>query len=121
MRDIYSTQLWKAVRARAIARDGHACTVGHLLGGPCSPSDVPLEAHHIIPVEDGGAPFDLANIGTVCKAHHPQWEALRRILVQRLLRRQAAPVCPHQHRTAEARAQCERRLARLHRRRQLVA
>jgi hypothetical protein len=119
MQNLYSTPLWKTVRSRALARDGHRCTVARLLGGPCSAADVPLEVHHILPVEVGGAAFDLENLGTTCKAHHPQWEALRRILVLRQLR--PAPRCPHQHRTAEARDQCERRLARLYRRRQLVA
>lgn len=111
MENLYSSLRWRIVRKRALERDGHRCTVSRLLGGPCSPG--PLHAHHIVPVEDGGPPFELDNIGSTCAGHHPQWEALRRILVQRLLGDDDRPPrCPHQHRTREARRICERRLAR---------
>lgn len=109
MSTVYNTALWDAVRERALERDGHRCTVGWLLGGPCSSPDVPLEAHHIIPVEEGGPAYELDNVGTTCKAHHPQWEALRRTIVNR---RRPRVRCPHFHRSAEARRICERRLAR---------
>jgi hypothetical protein len=104
---IYNTSLWRAVSSRAKRRDERRCTVAKLLGGPCKGD---LHAHHIVPVADGGAAYDLDNVGTTCAAHHPQWESLRRILVRRQLA--AQPRCPHQHRSAEARRICEERLAR---------
>lgn len=116
MGSIYDTLLWQTVRARALSRDGNRCTVSQLLGGECAAG--PLHAHHIVPVGDGGAAFSLDNVGTTCAAHHPMWEALRRTLVARLLDAGRPTRCTHQHRTAEARAICERRLAR---QRQLAA
>lgn len=103
----YNTSLWRAVAERAKARDAHACTVARLLGGPCKGR---LHSHHIVPLRDGGARFDLSNIGTACAAHHAMWEGLRRVLVER--RGGRRPRCPHEHRDAEARRLCEARLAR---------
>lgn len=111
---LYSDLKWRQVRARALERDGGRCTVSRLLGGPCSETE-PLHAHHIVPVGDGGAPFDLENVGTVCAVHHPSWEALRRQLVRKLLDAREPVRCPHQHRTAEGRRLCEERLARARR------
>lgn len=110
--NLYNTLHWRVVRSRALARDGNACTVARLIGGACSAG--PLHAHHIVPVSEGGAPLDEDNVATTCSAHHPQWEALRRLLVRRLLEPEnaAPPRCPHTHRSAEARRQCEARLAR---------
>lgn len=106
---LYSTLRWATVRARALERDQGRCTVSRLLGGPCATGE-PLHAHHIVPVSEGGAAFDLENVATTCEVHHPMWEALRRQLVVRLLA--PPPRCRHQHRSAEARRICERRLAR---------
>jgi hypothetical protein len=107
-RNLYNSLLWRTVAARARARDGNRCTVSRLLGGACTGT---LHVHHIVAVSEGGPEFDLENLGTVCAAHHPLWESLRRVLVRRL----TAPVprCPHHHRSAEARKICEARLARL--------
>lgn len=104
---IYSTLRWRVVRSRALRRDGHRCTVSRWFGGSCSAT---LHVHHIVPVRDGGAAYDVENLATVCAVHHPQWEALRRSIV----RRKEEPVlrCPHFHRTAEGRRQCEARMAR---------
>lgn len=118
---IYHTSLWRATRALAIARDGHRCTVSRLLGGSCAPG--PLHVHHVVAVSDGGAPFDLDNVGTACASHHGMWEPLRRLLARRVLEDDGPPRCPHRHPSAEARAICERRLERQAaslRRRQLV-
>lgn len=106
--DIYSSRRWKSARAAAIRRDGRSCTVARLLGGDCSRG--PLHVHHVVPLEDDGAPFDLDNLGTTCARHHPTWEALRRTLVRR--RQAPPPRCRHQHRSVEARLICEARLAR---------
>lgn len=106
---IYSTLRWKAARSRALSRDGHRCTIGrYFLGEPCSG---PLHVHHIHAVSDGGAPFDLDNLGTSCEKHHPKWEALCRAL----RREPELPRCSHYHRSAEGRRQCEARLARAQR------
>lgn len=108
----YETTLWDEARTAALERDGGRCTVARLLGGRCVGL---LHVHHIHAVSEGGPPFDLDNLGTACAAHHPMWEALRRILVDRLFPRPAPPPrCPHRHVTAEARETCERQLARKH-------
>lgn len=109
MEQIYHTLRWRTIRARALERDGNRCTVSRLLGGECSPG--PLHAHHILAIADGGAVFDLDNVGTSCAAHHPMWEALRRSLVEKLMPA-PAPVCTHYHRSADARRICEARMAR---------
>lgn len=111
MENIYGTLRWRVTASRAKARDGHRCTVARLLGGACSPGS--LHAHHIVPVGEGGAAYDVDNVGTTCASHHPQWEALRRLLVRKLLGLDERPArCPHAHRSREAREICERRLAR---------
>ncbi len=105
---IYNSLLWQLARSRVLERDGSRCTVSRLLGGPCSTG--PLHVHHIVRPEDGGDPYHEDNLGSVCARHHPKWEALRRRLAGELVEQ---PVrCPHQHRSAESRAICERRLAR---------
>lgn len=108
MASVYSTSRWRAVRADALRRDADRCTVGRLLGGACS---LDLQAHHIEALSDGGAPFDLDNVATVCSTHHPTWEAIRRAVLR--ARRRADPAaiepCRHKsHRSLEARIQCAR-------------
>lgn len=108
---LYDTLRWRATAARARRRDGDRCTVARLLGGECSAGT--RHAHHIRPVSDGGEAFDLENVATVCSAHHPAWEALRRSLLHAADRFAERPIfCRHQHRSAEARAQCEARMRR---------
>jgi hypothetical protein len=97
-------QLWETARAIVLDRDGHRCTVSRLLGGRCHGR---LHVHHIDPE---GAPYDEDNLGSVCAAHHPRWEALRREIVSS--RRRDLPRCPHTHRSIEARRLCEAQLAR---------
>lgn len=104
---LYSTHTWRDTRSLVLNRDGNRCTVARLFGGVCVQ---PLHVHHIVPVADGGDEFDPENLATVCAAHHPIWEALRRRVVERLIA--PAPRCQHQHRTAEARRICEARMAR---------
>src|SRR5437016_4733417 len=96
--------LWDATRERAFARDGHRCTVSRLLGGRCRGR---LHGHHIDPEAD---PYDEDNVGTVCAAHHPRWEALRRALLD-ARRRDDPPTCPHFHPTRMGREVCEAQLA----------
>lgn len=104
----YDSPAWDAARGFALARDRHRCTVSRLLGGPCKGT---LHVHHIVAIQDGGAPYDLDNLGTACAAHHPKWEALRRALARS--HEGLRPRCPHRHRSREARRICETRLARV--------
>ena len=104
---IYNTLRWRIVRSRAIARDGGRCSAARFLGGSCSPG--PLHVHHLVPISEGGDPYDLENCLTVCSRHHPQIEALRRYVLREDAR---TPRCPHQHRTADSRRLCEARMAR---------
>lgn len=106
MASFYGTPAWSAARDAALRRDGNRCTVSRWAGGACTGS---LHVHHIVALADGGAPYDLANLGTVCAAHHPFWEGLRRSLVADLMARLAPrPRCRHRHVSRAAREQCER-------------
>jgi hypothetical protein len=66
------------------------------------------QVHHIVAAAVCPDPLDVDNLATVCAAHHPKWEAVRR----QLLRSRGWRSCTHQHRHAEARRICERRLNR---------
>lgn len=107
MGTIYDSLRWQAARGRALRRDASRCTVSRWLGGACSAS---LHVHHVVPVSEGGAPFEVENLATACARHHPQWEALRRRIVKG--NEEPFPRCPHYHRTSEGRRQCEARMAR---------
>ena len=102
---IYTSPEWAAARDAALLRDGSRCTVQRLIGGRCHPT---LDVHHLEPVAEGGAEFDLDNLVTVCHSHHPRLEALRRYL----LRKPEWRRCRHDHRYDYARRECERRLNR---------
>ena len=104
MTRLYDTRTWDEARERTLARDGQRCTVARLIGGECSPI---LDVHHLVPLSEGGDPFGDANLVTICHAHHGRLEALRRHLLAPEWR------CPHRHRTAEGRRQCEMRRARI--------
>lgn len=105
---LYSTALWQIARRRALKRDGNRCSVQRLLGGACTAT---LHVHHLVPVEDGGDLYSQDNLVTACSRHHPMLEALRRHVLAEV-RNPSVPRCPHQHRSAEARRICERRMAR---------
>ena len=78
---------WDRVRRAAFERDGWRCVE---CGRPGR-----LEAHHIQPLHKGGAPFDLANLATLCRRCHIEthrrkltageaaWKALVSDLIQR--------------------------------------
>lgn len=82
---IRSTAVWKRVRDFVIARDGGRCSYGlepetddefsvaHYPNRRC-PVTVELDAHHRVPIEDGGAPLDPANLRAVCATHHARLE-----------------------------------------------
>lgn len=59
-----STYRWQQVRKLAAERDGNRC---RFEGPDCRGR---LEAHHIVAIKRGGAPYDLENITIMCKRHH---------------------------------------------------
>lgn len=106
MSDLYRTPEWIDLRARALARDGHRCTVARILGGACSAR---LDVHHLIPVSEGGPELpDLDGVVTTCSKHHPTLEALRRFVLRARARRARVPKCRHDHRYDIARRECRR-------------
>ena len=53
---------WQATRTAAFERDHYRCTA---CGHPGR-----LEADHVVPMEKGGAPYDLGNVQTLCRGCH---------------------------------------------------
>jgi 5-methylcytosine-specific restriction endonuclease McrA len=53
---------FKKLREVVKARDGHRCR-------RCGSSQR-LEVHHVVPLEQDGAPFDVANLVTLCSGCH---------------------------------------------------
>jgi hypothetical protein len=58
--DEYPTD-WELKRATVFARDDYRCHSCGLIEG----SESNLEAHHVIPIEDGGT-HEMANLSTIC-------------------------------------------------------
>lgn len=80
---VRATGRWRRVERAAKNRDGGRCTWGtepgdrgarHYPGGRCPVSDR-LQGHHRVPIEDGGAPYDLGNVRTLCTQHHGRAES----------------------------------------------
>jgi transposase len=61
---IYHTPKWKRIRHEVYERDGYCCQVCE------DPGAGPLHAHHETPISEGGQPFALDNLVTVCEACH---------------------------------------------------
>ena len=59
---VYHDRRWPAVRRAVFARDGRRCRIG--LDGCTGWADT---IDHVIELEDGGAPFDLANLQPACR------------------------------------------------------
>lgn len=59
---IYKTQQWANVRLRAKRRDGWACVKCGAKGR--------IEVDHIVPLRDGGAPYELGNLQCLCVPCH---------------------------------------------------
>ena len=53
---------WERTRRRVFERDGWACVQCGRAGA--------LEAHHVRPISEGGAVFDLANLVALCRGCH---------------------------------------------------
>lgn len=71
-RAIYATFKWKRARDRTVRRDGNRCQA-RINGVQCEITGG-LNVHHIIPLKDGGEPFELSNLVTLCRSHHEQIE-----------------------------------------------
>ena len=53
---------WAALRLRVFERDGYRCRKCGKAGR--------LECDHVVPVAQGGAPYDPANLQTLCRGCH---------------------------------------------------
>lgn len=60
--DTLDRRLWEAVRRRTLARDNMRCRNCGKYGR--------LEVDHILPLEDGGAPYDESNLQALCRRCH---------------------------------------------------
>lgn len=67
-RAAYSTPMWRAVRAATLRRAAYRCEAR--TDGERCPVGVGLEAHHLVPLRDGGEPYDLDNVVALCARHH---------------------------------------------------
>jgi hypothetical protein len=59
MSGIYSSRRWKAVRAFVLLRDAGVC---RWCGAEATDAD------HVVPLAEGGAPFDARNVAASCEA-----------------------------------------------------
>ena len=82
---IRSGAVWQRKRREILQRDGHQCSWGLWRGdrgtqtyprGRCPVTDG-LDVHHVTPIEDGGEPYDDANLRTLCRQHHERAERER--------------------------------------------
>ena len=62
IRKVYRSQAWKRARAQCLRRDGRRCTECGRVGR--------LEVHHRKPMVQGGHPFKLSNLRTLCRDCH---------------------------------------------------
>ena len=67
-RKVYRSPRWELVRRSVLARDKWRCTSCGLPGR--------LQIHHVLPLDEGGAPFDADNLRALCTIchrleHHP--------------------------------------------------
>ena len=77
---IYSSPRWRAIRRRVLDAAGWRCRCGRLA----------LEVHHLVPIAEGGAPFDETNLEARCVECHrdehdpraPTARAWRRLVVE---------------------------------------
>lgn len=100
MATLYGTHRWRNYRSLVLADDAE-CAFARLAGN-CRGA---LHVHHIHPVSQGGPEIpDEDGVVVLCNRHHA--------LLHSWIRRQEPQykTCPHNHRYAWAREQCERRL-----------
>ena len=68
---------WHAARAACLERDGHACVRCYATADqltPRNPFATGLQVDHIIRISDGGEPFELDNLQTLCEDCHEEKE-----------------------------------------------
>ena len=65
-RTIYLTKRWGLLRHRALARDDGLCVRCRAVGRTVLAEIV----HHLEPIRDGGAPWELENCESVCRPCH---------------------------------------------------
>lgn len=81
IKSIRSSAAWRRARAAALARDEYCCRAlvdGELCGAVSNwrternpDRMVSVEVHHIVPLSEGGDPYDLENLVSVCwNCHH---------------------------------------------------
>jgi 5-methylcytosine-specific restriction endonuclease McrA len=61
-RTVYTSAAWQRARLAALTRDRFACT-------SCG-ARAPLDVHHIEPLGQGGQPYELENLETLCRTCH---------------------------------------------------
>ena len=62
MKKPYHTRRWRLLRLRVFERDGWRCVLCGKAGR--------LECDHIVPLQDGGAAFEMDNLRTLCRGCH---------------------------------------------------
>lgn len=97
-REVYDSRTW-----RELPRDGE-CTAEFLFGDAAGPCSGLIHRHHVDPDDP------LSRTYQACAGHHPVIQAFLRRLRDRADRVLGRRRCPHEHRYAHARAECERRL-----------
>jgi 5-methylcytosine-specific restriction endonuclease McrA len=63
---IYNTPEWKRLRLLVLARDGYTCMIPTATGGICGRTARAVD--HIVPLAEGGAPFDQLNCRAACQS-----------------------------------------------------
>ena len=64
---MYATPLWRKLRAQILIRDGWTCQ------GRCKElgrTSAGSEVHHLLPIREGGEPFDPDNLRLLCRDCH---------------------------------------------------
>ena len=65
MRRIYDTTIWRRFRAQQLRRDplcAMCLSIGIVRAG--------VDVDHIVPIKDGGEPFDFSNVRSLCHEDH---------------------------------------------------
>ena len=60
---------WEAVRLQVLKRDEYRCSHCGKHGR--------MEVHHVLPLDEGGAAYALANLESWCRGCHVQWHLER--------------------------------------------
>jgi 5-methylcytosine-specific restriction endonuclease McrA len=85
-RSFYATKAWQDSRSARLELDEFRCTYKEgprrcsvRLGDRDQHGDlIPVDVHHITALSDGGDPYDLENLRTLCRPHHGKVPARRR-------------------------------------------